>query len=388
MSSPLKKAQSLASEAKSAKGKEKSPTPGPASPTGAKSPTPGPASLVPRQPSEPTNLSLLSGAHWGEQEVDDDNDSILGSDAESSTASISSSIMQYRNVLGRTYHSDLVTDGEYWGPNDDKANEMLDIIHATMVMLFDGKLYTSPLNDNEIKNVIDIGTGTGVWAIDFADDHPNCTVIGTDISPIQPSWVPPNARFEIDDATKEWTYPENHFDFIHLRFMTGVIKDWDALYKEAYRCAKPGAWIEHLDGDADWICLDGTMPHDSALAQWGPIWKEVGRKTGLEFCVASSDKMEKGMKNAGFTNVTSEDYYVPISPWSDDPKMKQLGLYQSAALTHDLEGFMVYFLPNYLGWTPKEIANYAAICRKEFREGKIHSNIRWRVVRAQKPFDA
>ncbi|KAK1775506.1 hypothetical protein QBC45DRAFT_453974 [Copromyces sp. CBS 386.78] len=341
MSFPLKKAQSPASEAKAAKGKEKSPTPGPASPTEAKSPTPGPASPVPRQPSEPTNLSLLSGAHWGEQEVDDDNDSTLGSDAENSTASISSSIIQYRNVLGRTYYSDS-------GPNNDKANEMLDIIYATMVILFDGKLYTSLLNDKEIKN----------------------------------DWVLLNVRFEIDDATKEWTYPENHFDFVHLRFMTGVIKDWDALYKEVYRCAKPGAWIEHLDGDADWICLDGTMPHNSALAQWGPMWKEVGRKTGLEFCVASSGKMEKGMKNAGFTNVTSENYYVPISPWSDDQKMKQLGLYQSTALTHDLEGFMVYFLPNYLGWTPKEIANYAAICRKEFREGKIHSNIRWRVVRA------
>lgn len=49
------------------------------------------------------------------QEVDvDDNDSTVGSDAASSTASISSSILQYRNVLGRTYHSDSVTDGEYW----------------------------------------------------------------------------------------------------------------------------------------------------------------------------------------------------------------------------------------------------------------------------------
>lgn len=27
---------------------------------------------------------------------------------------------------------------------------------------------------------------------DFADEFPNTRVIGTDISPIQPSWVPPN----------------------------------------------------------------------------------------------------------------------------------------------------------------------------------------------------
>lgn len=29
---------------------------------------------------------------------------------------------------------------------------------------------------------------------DFADEHPQAEVIGTDISPIQPSWVPPNVK--------------------------------------------------------------------------------------------------------------------------------------------------------------------------------------------------
>ncbi|KAH7635786.1 hypothetical protein B0T09DRAFT_405736 [Sordaria sp. MPI-SDFR-AT-0083] len=91
------------------------------------------------------------------------------------------------------------------------------------------------------------------------------------------------------------------------------------------------------------------MPNDSAMAQWGPIWKEVGRKTGLEFNVVSSNTMEKGLKNAEFTNIMSEDYYVPLAPWSDNPKMKQLDLYQSVAMTNDVEGFLIYFMPNYLG---------------------------------------
>lgn len=29
---------------------------------------------------------------------------------------------------------------------------------------------------------------------DFADMHPDAEVIGTDVSPIQPSWVPPNVK--------------------------------------------------------------------------------------------------------------------------------------------------------------------------------------------------
>lgn len=41
-----------------------------------------------------------------------------------------------------------------------------------------------------------------------------------------------------------------------------------------------------------------------------------------------------------------------------------------------------------MGWTGKEMANYAAAIRREYKEGKIHGYIKWRVVRAQKPLDA
>ena len=36
---------------------------------------------------------------------------------------------------------------------------------------------------------------------DFADQFPGCDVIGTDISPIQPGWVPPNLRLCVIDPS-------------------------------------------------------------------------------------------------------------------------------------------------------------------------------------------
>ena len=48
----------------------------------------------------------------------------------------------------------------------------------------DGKLYFAPVKAP--KKVLDIGTGTGIWAMDFGDEFPEAEVIGTDISPIQP----------------------------------------------------------------------------------------------------------------------------------------------------------------------------------------------------------
>lgn len=44
-----------------------------------------------------------------------------------STSSVSSSILHYRTIQGRTYHSDRFTD-QYFTPNDDKQQQSIDIM--------------------------------------------------------------------------------------------------------------------------------------------------------------------------------------------------------------------------------------------------------------------
>jgi hypothetical protein len=76
---------------------------------------------------------------------------------------------------------------------------------------------------------------------DFADAHPSASVIGTDLSPIQPILVPPNLQFEIDDCCDEWLYTPDTFDFIHVRGLYGCVADWDKFYKEAMKYVPPHA---------------------------------------------------------------------------------------------------------------------------------------------------
>jgi hypothetical protein len=73
----------------------------------------------------------------------------------------------------------------------------------------------------------------------FADMHPSATVIGTDLSPIQSTWVPPNVLFEIDDCCDDWVYRKNSFDFAHLRGLYGCIADWDKFYEQALEYDSP-----------------------------------------------------------------------------------------------------------------------------------------------------
>ena len=106
--------------------------------------------------------------------------------------------------------------------------------HHLFLLTFDGALFQAPITKSP-SLVLDIGTGTGIWAIDFADQFPSATVIGTDLSPIQPNWVPPNVKFEIDDCESEWTYAEASFDFIHIRSLFGCVSSWPALYAQVMK---------------------------------------------------------------------------------------------------------------------------------------------------------
>jgi len=73
-----------------------------------------------------------------------------------------------------------------------------------------------------------------VFYSDVADQHPETQIIGVDLSPIQPEFIPGNCTFELDDCTEPWTWPDSHFDLIHIRALLGSIADWPQLYREVY----------------------------------------------------------------------------------------------------------------------------------------------------------
>lgn len=96
-----------------------------------------------------------------------------------------------------------------------------------------GKIHYAPLETPQ--EVIDLGTGTGIWCIDFGDEYPTAKVLGVDLSPIQPSWVPPNVRFMVDDVESPWVHKPDLFDYVHGRHLSVAIKDTPKMLSEAYR---------------------------------------------------------------------------------------------------------------------------------------------------------
>jgi SAM-dependent methyltransferase len=144
----------------------------------------------------------------------------------------------------------------------------LDLQHHLFYLTFDGKLFTAPIpKEKLLHRVLDIGTGTGIWAIDFADEHPETKVLGVDLSPSQPSFTPPNLTFQIDDLEEPWNFSEK-FDFIYSRMMIGSIADFPRLYRQCFDSLSNGGWIDTLDISFPILLNDGEFPKDSAFKQW------------------------------------------------------------------------------------------------------------------------
>ncbi|KAH7010799.1 uncharacterized protein B0I36DRAFT_356414 [Microdochium trichocladiopsis] len=103
---------------------------------------------------------------------------------------------------------------------------------------------------------------------DFADHHPHIEVIGLDISPHQPHWIPVNLKFEMDGITQGWTYPADTFDYIHMRWLVGSISDWITLYKEIFKALKPGGIFERKESSCLIQSDDESVGPNTARNLW------------------------------------------------------------------------------------------------------------------------
>ncbi|KAL2758875.1 hypothetical protein ACRALDRAFT_2040938 [Sodiomyces alcalophilus JCM 7366] len=293
-----------------------------------------------------------------------------GVDNLSSTTSLQSSILQYREEHGRTYHA-YKPNIAYVLPNDAPEQDRLNLQHHLFLLTFDGQLALSPAaRKKDLRRVLDAGTGTGIWAIDFGDEHPEAEIIGLDLSPIQPSFVPPNVHFLIDDLEDEWAFSHS-FDLVFGRMLVGAIADWPRFIKQSYDNLEPGGWLELQDVCFPPGCDDGTVTDDEPISQWSTYMLEATRRVARPADAAKLYRQQ--LVDAGFVNVEEKIYKWPTNTWPKDPKYKELGAWCCENIVSGLSGISLALFTRGLGWNAAELEVFLASVRKSMKDRNVHA---------------
>ncbi|KAF4813663.1 Secondary metabolism regulator LAE1 [Colletotrichum siamense] len=292
-----------------------------------------------------------------DEEPQDDTRSEMGSSIASSSTSLRSSLLDYRRENGRTYHR--YKDGKYNMPNDERELDRMDLVHHMCLLTLDDRLGIAPpcREGAKVGRVLDVGTGTGIWAIQFGDDHPEADILGVDLSATQPSDVPPNVRFEVDDIEDEWTFSQP-FQYIHSRFMSTSISDWRLFLQRCYDNLEPGGYVELQETAIVAKSDDDTLKPEHALSKWSKYLVEASAKLGAAW--VDIPELKQLMVDIGFEDVA-------------DPHFKELGMWNNEALMTGVEAITMAPLTRALEWLPEEVTVFLIDVRKDGNDRNIHA---------------
>ncbi|EKM61419.1 uncharacterized protein PHACADRAFT_248001 [Phanerochaete carnosa HHB-10118-sp] len=112
--------------------------------------------------------------------------------------------------------------------------------------------------ENTPKRCLDLGCGTGSWAVDAAKLWKDCTFVGFDLVDIQFNleYVEPSVAKRIQwmhgNFFDQLPFEDNEFDHVHLFTIALAVPEdkWHHLFGEINRILKPGGHVEQTEEDA------------------------------------------------------------------------------------------------------------------------------------------
>ncbi|KAJ5246374.1 hypothetical protein N7468_001357 [Penicillium chermesinum] len=281
-----------------------------------------------------------------------------------SNFSFASSVRDYCYENGRRYHA--YRHGQYPFPNDEEEQDRLAVMHHLFKLVLGGDLYRAPFaRDRPPTRILDIGTGTGEWAIEISENFPGAEIIGTDLSPIQPGWVPSNCRFFIDDVESDWAFtPGEAFDFIHARTM---------------------GWFEVQEFAMELSSDDGSHHMAPTVMEWLNRVNDASKQFGKDLNIAKD--VAGWMRKEGYVNVHDDIYKAPVGGWAKNPRMKEIGRMTRITVNDIIEPYSLALMTRVIGLSYQEVQEYMERVRAEFLNPKVHFHFYFHFVYGQRPLD-
>ncbi|KAF7125885.1 hypothetical protein CNMCM5793_002244 [Aspergillus hiratsukae] len=159
-----------------------------------------------------------------------------------------------------------------------------------------------------------------------ADKFGVIKVIGLDISPHKnPDDMPENLWLQVDDLNRRFTFPSNHFDLVHSSLLaTGINRArWTSYLADIKRVLKPGGWVQLIEIYFNVQSDNGSLTEEHALRRWSTQFLRSYEQT-KDLRVGT--RLNNLLKDAGFEEVDARMIPLPLSGWSNDPRMRAIGM--------------------------------------------------------------
>ncbi|KAG8967240.1 hypothetical protein FRC03_010315 [Tulasnella sp. 419] len=216
-------------------------------------------------------------------------------------------------------------------PADDTEFDRLDKQHLAQLLIVGGLYLPKELVESILapregveRAILDLGSGSGSWAIEMANAFPHAQVVGIDLAPTTTKELPPNCRFEFDDFTLGLPHYHHCFDVVHARFIANGVTSFTAIIEEMAQCLRPGGIALLVEADFELLNEhleplnaaqdDDDSPNTSWLSRFFMETYETLKQRGSDI---------DGSRNIGtlirdctlLENCGKQTLYTNVGPW-------------------------------------------------------------------------
>lgn len=270
-------------------------------------------------------------------------------------------------IGGRRYFA----HAPYLLPYDESEFTRQDFEHHLLRQALRGNVL-APVNQPQM--ILDVGMGTGRWALEVTAQFPAASVVGVDLAPspgverieqvaLRRGWgtpppaLPVNFSFTSGSILGRLPFSDGIFDYVHMRFLSAAIPlaSWRHVMHELMRVTRRNGWIEIVD--TSWTPLNGG-PATEKVFYWARI---AGMVHDINLQLAAW--LGNLFLDSGLGNVTAPKPHLPMG--RSGGRIGSMVAANAIAVAEALQPWVV----GYNIATEEEFANTLAAGRAEVMEG-------------------